>query len=372
MRLSVWLLPAAAVLSAIVVGNERESRAQTSSLSLTWQAPPECPDEAVVRGEVDRLLAEGPRPTARIEAHAVVSRSEGGRWRVHIATIRDGVAGERSIEAASCRPLAEATALIVVLAIDPVRARGAQSPGGPGGTPPWGIAPGPATGAAPAPVSTVAPTSTASTATTPGPVSARPAVPDATLPKRPTETAASPQPARVPVHFGVFGAVGADVGTLPGPSVGAALAAALWLGPVRLEADGEHWFSRTRSGGNGLTLYGGTISLSDAGLAGCFAVARGRLEVAPCAGIELGDLHGVGAPTIESPTTSDGWWVSVVTALQAALRLAGPLWAGLRIEAIVPLLRDQFVAKINDQTTLIFQSRSPVAGRALLGPELRF
>lgn len=333
--------------------------AQASSLSLTWQAPEECPDETFVRAEIDRLLAEGPPPTAQIEAHAVVSRTSEGRWRVHIATVRDGVAGERSIEAASCRPLAEATALIVVLAIDPARANAAPvRPPGESAAAPDG-SPGPN----PSPV-----------ATPPSPPrSAETTVP---LPAAVSRTSAPLLGRSGPaVHAGVFAAVGGDIGTLPAPAVGAALTAFAIVGPLRLEAYGAYWFGRSTHGqtliGQTLASYGGTISLATAGATGCMVLGRGRFDVAPCAGVELGDLHGVGAPSIDTPGTSDGWWVAVVGALHGTMRLFGPLRLGLRVEGAVPLVRDRFVADVNGQSPAVF--RTPVVvGRAFLGPELRF
>jgi hypothetical protein len=140
------------------------------------------------------------------------------------------------------------------------------------------------------------------------------------------------------------------------------------VGPARIEIVGEHWFGRTIRGA-AVAPFGGTISLSSAGASGCFVAARGGFEVAPCAGIELGDLHGVGLTDI--PLTTDGWWVAVVAGIHSLAHLVGPLWAGLRIEGIAPLVRDRFVADINGQTTLLFRS-SAIAGRAFFGPELRF
>lgn len=365
-----WLPFAAAAVATIAsLGAACTALAQTSSLSLTWQAPAECPDEAFVRNEIDRLLAEGPPPAAQIEAHAVVSRIGERRWRVHIETIRDGVAGERSIEAASCRPLAEATALIVVLAIDPSRVRPPDEGSAASSSLP-GPSPGPPARARGAPFSPSPPEPPAR----PSP-SAHATIAPA---HAPTPSGATPLARRrtMPVHWDVFAAVGGDIGTLPGPAIGAALTAGVLVGPVRLEAYGAHWFGRATgqaqiAEGQTTASYGGTISLSNAGTAGCFGLGFGRFEVAPCLGIEFGQLHGVGSSSIETPGPNDGLWVAVVGALHGMLRVAGPLWVGLRIQGVVPLIRDRFVANINEQTLLVFRP-FPVEGRGFLGPELRF
>lgn len=83
---------------------------------VRWRAEGDCPSEGQVRGEVARLLGgvipgEAPAVDARVERAA-------NAWRLRL---RVGAESERRLEAASCALLAEATALIVALAIDPVR-----------------------------------------------------------------------------------------------------------------------------------------------------------------------------------------------------------------------------------------------------------
>lgn len=83
---------------------------------VRWRAEGDCPSEEQVRGEVARLLGgaipdEAPAVDARVERAA-------NAWRLRL---RVGAESERRLEAASCALLAEATALIVALAIDPVR-----------------------------------------------------------------------------------------------------------------------------------------------------------------------------------------------------------------------------------------------------------
>src|SRR5262245_48356488 len=100
-------------------GTTATALAQPPSFSLTWQAPAECPDQTYVRGEVEQLLAGGePRPV-HVDARARIERANERDWRVWLTTTRDGITGERTVESDSCRSLADATALIVALAIDP-------------------------------------------------------------------------------------------------------------------------------------------------------------------------------------------------------------------------------------------------------------
>lgn len=90
--------------------------ASLAEAQVRWRAEGDCPSEEQVRAEVARLLGgavpeNAPTVDARVERAPSV-------WRLRL---RVGAEGERRLEAASCALLAEATALIVALAIDPVR-----------------------------------------------------------------------------------------------------------------------------------------------------------------------------------------------------------------------------------------------------------
>src|SRR5580693_739877 len=102
-------LAASAAFAAIALRAE----ADEPRVALAWKAPPACPDEATVRANVATLLAGS---SATVDARAEVQRI-GERWQVVV--VMNG--GERRLEADSCRALADATALIVALAVDPAR-----------------------------------------------------------------------------------------------------------------------------------------------------------------------------------------------------------------------------------------------------------
>lgn len=88
------------------------ARAQPASLTLTWTAPPGCPDADTILRRVRDLRASD-HPTAPLPAAATVTR-DARRWRVRIET----PGGVRSLAAPRCASLAEATAVVLALALD--------------------------------------------------------------------------------------------------------------------------------------------------------------------------------------------------------------------------------------------------------------
>jgi hypothetical protein len=87
---------------------------QAKPLRLSWEAPPECPI-------ADKVLEQATKDIARdapllIDARAVVENG-GANWVVRLHTMRAGIAGERVIEASSCTGAADATAVVLSLAL---------------------------------------------------------------------------------------------------------------------------------------------------------------------------------------------------------------------------------------------------------------
>src|SRR5262249_10314346 len=116
------------VLAATAIGAPAITYAQAErSVTLDWQAPPECPGSAYVMGEVARQLAGSTAsPDKRIRARAEVQK-EGAKWNLRLSVEQGDRRGERSLRAESCKAAADATALIVAMAVDPSRALAADA-----------------------------------------------------------------------------------------------------------------------------------------------------------------------------------------------------------------------------------------------------
>ena len=90
--------------------------------------------------EAQRLLGGAPDPTGRkrLVADARVTRTKEGSYRVRLETTMAGTAGERTLEAPSCKALADAAALVLALTFDPKAVEAAR-----GTSPAQGTSPSP-------------------------------------------------------------------------------------------------------------------------------------------------------------------------------------------------------------------------------------
>jgi hypothetical protein len=302
-------------------------------VTLEWVAPEECPDAAHVEREVERLLADvstggGPYLQARAEVHG----DESGVWHVDLRTTGPEGPGLRTVTAESCQALADATALILALAVDPERVAANDSTRSSASqTPP----PPPSENAAAGPKSTVPPPTT------------------------------SPRAVRVAVVASAL----LDIGSLPTAAPG--VAATLTVGPgafppLRFEIGAGVFLDEAATRP---LERSGTFSLRTFDANGCLVAPAGRLEIGGCAGAELAWISAVGLS--ESVTTrGEAEWM-VLRVRATAAYLVSSVWA-VRADAGVglDLLRPEFVSAGADPG-LIFQP-ARFTGQGSLGMELRF
>jgi len=364
----------ALVLPAVAAVALPTALAQTGSFSLSWQAPAECPDEAHVRRAVEQLLGEGPPPPANVSARAVVEHTASGHWNVRLTTVRDGTTGERVVESESCQSLADATALILALTIDPARVA-ARAPGAasaPASSTVASAAPS-ASAAAPAPASASAsPTAPPAASPTPATTPAAPAVP-------PPEAAPTGAGAPGPTRVALFAQVGGDVGTLPRAAYAVGGGAALTLGSFRVEGYGTY-LPQQAAHPAAFPNLGTNIHLLAGGLRGCFLPLRGSVEAGGCVGLELGDLRGQGfGPSVPNqyylftPGNGGGLWIATTLSGRVSWRIARSFALDLDVGLVVPLERDTFqFDNPSGGAAIPLHQAGPVEGRAAIGPEVRF
>lgn len=307
----------------VVLGLCRSGAAQAqdaeADVVLDWAAPATCPSGAEVRAQTLRLLGGKPRPlpggTPRIRA-----RVEAGlAWRVVIESGAGPTLRRRLLEANSCAGLADATALIVALMIDPDAVAAAR--------------PGPS----PAPA-----------------------------PPSPPEPA---QPARRATRLALAVLGVSHLGILPSLDLGAGASLAIVRAAWRFELQASYGFRRDQSvAAPAPSGAYGTFDYFGGDLGACRIFAGRRVIAGPCADVEVGVLSARGHGVTQGLTGNAPWlgmgaggYVAVV----ASHRLSFPLRAGL----LLPLTRPEFVI-VNVQGRVYREP--PLAARASLGAELCF
>jgi hypothetical protein len=338
----------------------RAARAE-APIELTWRAPASCPGEREVWAGVERRLGQpaggltGPRSLGVSAVVEPLTRPR-GRLRLTLRTTRlegpsKGERGERVVDAASCADLAEAASLIIAMAFDPAAValteERAAAPLAPS-TQPAPLPPGPPV-LAPPPHEPVAPPPREGAAWL-GPLGPSRALP---------HPDATPRPRALVSALALV-----DLGSLPEPSPGLGVGLGLRWSRLRVEGRFGWWPSSRRTLPSGK---GGELSLVTGALVGCVGLLppRGRVELAPCAALELGRIEGRGFG-VSSPSAGDALWVAPELGLVGRVSLTPWLGARLDVRGAAPLARPDFVLS----GVGVVHTSSPVVGRLGLGLEL--
>lgn len=330
-----------------------EPEAPPVAIELRWAAPEECPDREAFL-EALKAIA-GRRLVSASGAALVVDGRIEALGRGYALTLRlRGPQGEelRTLEAPACEDLASAGSLVVVTRL-------------------LGDVPLPPEDQPRTPEETEGPSETA--------VPLPPSEPDEPQPSlagdelAPTTEAGppvEPRPAGRPrLQATVVGLAGVAVGL--GPRAAGLVRGGVGLrwGSVRVEAFAMHVLA-TRTGGDDVP--GVRMSLTGAGVLGCWAPAWGRLELPLCGGVELGAAVGQGVgPLVATRGEVRQLWVGLPLE-------AGVAWAPiprLALRALVGgdigLWRPGFHVDVGESERAAIARPWPVGLHALGGLELR-
>ena len=368
LRVAVALGACVAAPVGVTLAQPSEDRA----VALEWIAPDECPVASYVEQEVGRLLGGAPfTQAARLRARAEVAHS-GQSWRVRLVTVGDQGEGHRELTAETCRSAADATALILALAIDPRRVA-SFAQGSPASEPPDAdsgpIATFPplplpdastATPAAPAPATTPAP----APAPTPAPAPAPTPTPT------PTPTPATPTPP--PILIAGLDAV-ADLGTLPSaaPGIHATLAAALGSAPwLRLEIGAALWGAQSILAPSTASGY---FELRTFDVLACALAPLARWALGACAGAEIAWISAHGISETDSTESSDVQWPVVLAQPTTSFLLGSGFSLRASVGVGFGINVPTFVAKgVPPFAEVVIHRPDVIAKRADLGLEVRF
>lgn len=303
--------PAVAITAALAALWPAPASARTAPserVDLHWTAPAECPGKGAVRAEMDRLLGpSSARPPAPIPVAAAVSRDPEGRWHVHLETPGEGAPRVREIHGATCAAIADATALILAMMIDPAAV----------------VAAPPIEASSPP----VAPPSV--------PV-ASPKLP-VSPPRLPVDEPAPP----TPTSFRIAALTGLDTASLPRLAATLGLHGSFVHGPQRFELGIV--FRPSRAGTSTTRpSTGGDVDLLTGSAGTCTHFGTAMIEVGPCVGLEVGRLHASGFG-VSDPGEGSTLWAAIEAGGVFSVRLLGRLALVVRLGAAVPLLRPSFV-----------------------------
>ncbi len=329
------------------------ARAQPAQLpvDLTWRAPAECPTREWVLAEIERLLSASHNPRRPTTATVAVDREESARWRGTLSLDARDAHTERTLEAESCDAVASAAALVLAIAVE-------------GGVPPPVAT---ATATAPAPATATA----SATATAPAPATA-------------TAPATAPTPPRSQLVLALAALL--DDGTMPSPALGGELAIG-WTHArpsVRFRAFGAASLYESKPATSqtpSSQTEGGTFTLVTASARGCAGLVFGAFDVGPCFGAEAGFMDAT--PRGPPPTVASGGvtfrgqpgrgsWGSIVGGVLASWSPFRAFALFVRADGLVTLAQPSFVIDNPAPPRTLVYSLSPLAGRGLLGLEVRF
>ena len=298
---------------------------QEMSFTLSWQAPADCPAPGDVRAEVARLLGGQIRLPAGRDFKAGALVTHGQTWAVAIETELAGRAGRRFIEAASCKDLADATALILALMIDP----------------------------------DVVPT----------PHVFQPQPPQPPPPPVPVQPQPTPQKRPSPVDFLLGLHAQGSRGTLPSVDVGVGGGVGVVGRRFRVELRANYGLRRDQTA-SVTTLPGayGQFNLWAAELSGCFNLGQEVWAFGPCADAEGGVVSARGVK-VDQSLPAHRPWLAIGAGGYAAVSLSHRWSIPVHLAVLVPLVRPEYVFK--DVPDPVFQA-APVGVRISSGIELRF
>ncbi len=320
-------------------------------IQLNWNAISSCPSREEVRAEVLRLLGSRASPAKEAIAVDATVTQENSSYLVRLEvkspqTQGGAPAKVRELRGPSCKAVADASALIMAMMIDPSAAMDYPSDqNDPDSSPPPKQSPG----SAPPPIAPAR-------EPPPGENSiklkdnskkikqAEPAIPKNTFPA---------------LH--AFGWFALDTGSMPALAPGLGVALGVAFGPRRIELglaafpEASYRLVSHPSAGGRVHLIAGTLDV-------CSTFWGTVLQWGACAAAEIGRLHaeGFGVPR---PGQADLFWIAGKGSTSLTWIPLGTTALSLKIEALVPLNRARFILENIDA----LYAPSAFAGRAYLG-----
>jgi hypothetical protein len=351
-------------------------RAQQADLiDLEWTAPPECPRLVEVQARI-RKLAGSLKPSATpLRAEATVTRNDDGGLHLRLAIHAGKLVGERNIDGKSCRDLASATAVNLVLLLNsPVPL--AQNDLA------WHTAPNAETPHDGSSHDDSVHNDAAHNSDAGGDSANKPsaAADSPTIPPKPASVAPEAQPTPAHAEHSESGpprrwhvllqlplfALG--IGPLRVPEPGIAAAGGVSFDRWRILAKGTAWFPRQASVTANFQQYGGDIDRATGTLQVCRALVSSPLEIAPCALVSLEHVSARGTGAHVAAHTAAATFLAAGLGVQARVYVTS--W--LSLNAGVDAQLETSTPQISIDGVGPVEELLPAAATGTLGSEWMF
>jgi hypothetical protein len=286
------------------------SSVRAAELSLA--GPPACSDRDELRFRVERALGSSLEAAPALELSVTIEgvrKGYSGRLVVREATAGSGPS-ERKLEASDCSGLLDALSVVIVLAIDRVRAEEQATK------------------------SVALPTAE------PEPVPSAEVTTADEVPRADEGDTSSP------LRPSVLAWLAGDVGSLPDPALGVGLGVTLDGQRVRWQASGLFFFEQhVELEGQGAPTPGADLSLALGALSACYAPdgswqSDGVLGV--CARFELGRVFGQGTNVLQEREGGQLWAAPGLNLAGAWQVFSPSLRLAVEAGAVLPLVRSEF------------------------------
>jgi len=259
------------------------ARGQLGELvQLQWDAPKGCPSASTVLARVRTLAGTARQSSMPLTAAVQIHQRNDGRFQLRLVVEKDGLVGQRELEAASCEDLAGAVTVNLALQLDD--------------------------SATPATLAAVDTTEAHDTD------AAAPPSPQMSPSDNTARRQVSPPVIRTllqgPLLSLTFG---------PAPNIGASLAGGVALESWRIAAGGTLWLRQTVESARPET--GAELARFTARVHGCRGIRVGPADVAPCLSLSVEHLRARGYGPYVRGASAQATWLAIGAGLQARFPL---------------------------------------------------
>jgi hypothetical protein len=337
-----WFAWGAITSAAPLVGAAQDQPGlMEGPIDVQWSAPRDCPDrEAVLRTLQERMPAR--EVAVPLRARAKVLR-HGSGYRLHLELDSPSGRAARTLANAKCEPLAEAAAVLIMLAIETEAASAARAPEPVEAPPPAEDARALTPGASPAPAQGASATNT------------EPPARSASVKDQETIVAEesdsldithdnAPDASSSELHLQLSAALRADLGTFPHqPALGVQAQLAARISSLSVGLGLTYWPAREQPSLSypNARLFGRGLF---ADLAAGVDISARPIMLTPALNVELGQLDAQ-AVGIEGPERSRMLWIALGPSLSAAVSLFTDWSIALEVSGLVPAYRTHWLVR---------------------------